>query len=54
MLYGKMRVILLIRQAKLRSVRGYKRLGYRAGKSAVAASNRLQRQFTLASPIKPG
>ncbi len=47
---GKKRVARLMLAAKLRSVRGYKSLRYRTGKPAVAAPNRLQRQFTVAHP----
>ena len=47
---GKKRVARLMQAAKLRSVRGYKRPRYRAGKPAAAAPNRLQRQFTMARP----
>ena len=36
--------------AKLRSVRGYKQPRHRIGKPAVAAPNRLQRQFTFEQP----
>lgn len=50
MLCGKKRVARLMQAAKLRSVRGYKRPRYRAGKPAVAAPNRLRRQFTVAHP----
>lgn len=49
-LCGKKRVARLMQVAKLRSVRGYKRPRYRAGKPAVAAPNRLQRQFTFEHP----
>lgn len=47
---GKKRVARIMQAAKLRSVRGYKRPRYRAGKPAVAAPNRLQRQFTVEHP----
>ena len=50
MLCGKKRVARLMQAAKLRSVRGYKRPRYRAGKPGVAAPNRLQRQFTVGQP----
>ena len=49
-LCGKKRVARLMQAAKLRSVRGYKRPRYRAGKPGVAAPNRLQRQFTVGQP----
>jgi putative transposase len=47
---GEKRVARLMRQSRLRSVRGYKRLRYKAGKPATAAPNRLEQQFTVASP----
>ena len=50
LLCGKKRVARLMQAAKLRSVRGYKRPRYRAGKPGVAAPNRLQRQFTVGQP----
>lgn len=40
----------LMRQAQLRSVRGYKRPRYRVGLPATAAPNRLQREFTVTLP----
>lgn len=46
---GHKRVARLMRQAQLRSVRGYKRLRYRAGKPATATPNRLDQQFTFAA-----
>ena len=39
-----------MRQAQLRSVRGYKRPRYRVGMPATTAPNRLQREFTVAQP----
>ena len=39
-----------MRQSQLRSVRSYKRPGYRAGLPATTAPNRLQRKFTGALP----
>lgn len=39
-----------MRQAQLRSVRGYKRPRYRVGLPATAAPNRLQREFTVTLP----
>jgi putative transposase len=47
---GHKRVARLMQQAQLRSVRGYKRPCYRAGKPATAAPNRLDQQFTTAAP----
>jgi putative transposase len=47
---GQKRVARLMRQSRLRSVRGYKRPRYKAGKPATAAPNRLERQFTVAGP----
>jgi putative transposase len=44
---GQKRVARLMRQAELRSVRGYKRLGYRMGKPATLAPNRLRQQFNV-------
>nr|WP_210543235.1 IS3 family transposase [Rhodoferax sp. PAMC 29310] len=45
---GEKRVARLMRQAQLRSVRGYKRPRYRIGMPATTAPNRLQREFTVA------
>ena len=47
---GVKRVARLMRQAGLRSVRGYKRPRYRAGKPATTAPNRLEQRFTTAAP----
>ena len=47
---GQKRVARLMRQAQLRSVRGYKRPRYRVGPPATAAPNRLQREFTVTLP----
>ena len=47
---GEKRVARLMRQAESRSVRGYKRPRYRAGRPATTAPNRLQREFTVAQP----
>ncbi len=44
---SKNRVARLMRQAKLRSVRGFRRSGFKAGKPASTAPNRLQQQFTV-------
>lgn len=49
-LCGEKRVARLMRQEKLRSVRGYKRPRYRVGMPATTAPNRLQREFTVALP----
>jgi putative transposase len=49
-LCGEKRVARLMQQARLRSVRGYKRPRYKAGKPATTAPNRLQRAFTVALP----
>jgi putative transposase len=49
-LCGKKRVARLMKVAKLRSVRGYRRPRSRVGKRAVAAPNRLQRQFSVERP----
>ena len=40
----------LMQQAKLKSIRGYRRPRYKAGKPAVASPNRLQQQFTVSQP----
>ena len=47
---GEKRVARLMRQASLRSVRGYKCPRYRAGKPATTAPNRLVQQFTTQVP----
>ena len=47
---GGKRVARLMRQAQLRSVRGYKRQRYRLGMPATTAPNRLQRECTVAQP----
>jgi len=44
------RVARLMRVAKLRSVRGYKRPRYKVGKPSLVAPNQLQRQFTYDQP----
>ena len=49
-LCGEKRIARLMRQAQLRSVRGYKRPRYRVGMPATTAPNRLQREFTVAQP----
>lgn len=50
MVCSQKRVARLMRQAQLRSVRGYKRPRYRVGLPATTAPNRLQREFTVALP----
>lgn len=47
---GMKRVARLMRQAKLRSVRGYKRPRYKVGMPATTAPNLLQREFTVTQP----
>ena len=47
---GQKRVARLMRQAKLRALRRYRRPRYLGGKPSVAAPNRLQRQFTVLRP----
>lgn len=47
---GEKRVARLMREAQLRSVRGYRRPRYRVGMPATTAPNRLQREFTVAQP----
>jgi putative transposase len=47
---GEKRVARLMRQAQLRSVRGYKRPRYRVGRPATTAPNLLQREFSVAQP----
>jgi len=47
---GVKRVARLMGQARLQSVRGYKRPRHKAGKPACAAPNRLGQQFTVALP----
>jgi putative transposase len=47
---GEKRVARLMREAQLRSVRGYKRPRYRVGMPATTAPNRLHREFTVAQP----
>ena len=49
-LCGEKRIARLMRQANLRSVRGYKRPRFRVGMPATTAPNRLQREFTVALP----
>ena len=47
---GVKRVARLMHQAKLKSVRGYRRPRYKSGKPAIASPNRLQQQFTVNKP----
>ena len=47
---GVKRVARLMQQAKVKSVRGYRRPRYKAGKPAIASPNRLQQQFTVSQP----
>ena len=47
---GEKRVARLMRQAQLRSVRGYKRPRYKVGMPSTTAPNLLQRGFTVAQP----
>jgi putative transposase len=47
---GEKRVARLMRQAQLRSVRGYKRPRYKIGMPSTTAPNLLQREFTVAHP----
>ncbi len=47
---GEKRVARLMRQAQLRSVRGYKRPRYKVGMPATTAPNLLQREFAVAQP----
>jgi len=47
---SRKRVERLMRQAKLRSFRGYRRPRYKAGKPATTAPNRLQQNFTVTMP----
>jgi putative transposase len=47
---GQKRVARLMRQARLRAQRRYRRPRYRAGRPSVLAPNRLQRRFTTEAP----
>ena len=47
---GVKRVARLMHQAKLKSIRGYRRPRYKSGKPSIAAPNRLQQQFTVNQP----
>jgi len=47
---GEKRVARLMSEAKLKSVRGYKKPRHHSGKPAIAAPNRLLQQFTVSKP----
>ena len=47
---GEKRVARLMREAKLKSVRGYCRPRYKSGKPAIASPNHLQQQFAVSRP----
>ena len=47
---GEKRVARLMRQAQLRSVRGYKRPRHKVGMPTTTVPNLLQREFTVAQP----
>ena len=47
---SRKRVARIIRENKIRAVRGYKRPGYRAGRPARVSPNRLEQQFTFHRP----
>ena len=49
-LCGEKRIARLMRQAQLRSVRGYKRPRFKVGIPATTAPNRLQSEFTVEHP----
>ena len=44
------RVAKIMRNAKLKSIRGYRKPSYKSGTPAVAAPNKLQQVFTVAQP----
>lgn len=44
------RVARLMRQARLKSVRGYRKPRFKSGRPAIAAPNRLQQQFSVDKP----
>lgn len=48
--FGVKRVARLMNQAKIRSLRGYRRPRHVSGKPAVVSPNRLQQQFTFGQP----
>ena len=48
--YGVKHVTRLMHQAKLKSIRGYRRPRYKSGKPSNAAPNLLQQQFTVNQP----
>ena len=47
---GEKRVARLMREAKLKSLRGYRRPRYKSGKPAIASPNHLQQQFEVSRP----
>ena len=47
---GEKRVARLMREANLKSVRGYRRPRYKSGKPAIASPNHLQQQFAVSRP----
>lgn len=47
---GEKRVARIMREHRIRSLRGYRKPRYRSGKPAVTAPNRLQQQFTTPAP----
>jgi putative transposase len=47
---GEKRVARIMREHRIRSLRGYKKRHYKSGKPSVVAPNRLQQQFTTAAP----
>jgi putative transposase len=47
---GEKRVARLMSEAKLKSIRGYKKPRHHSGKPAIAAPNRLSQQFTMPKP----
>ena len=49
---GVHRVARIMREHRIRALRGYKRPRYKAGAPAVVAPNRLEQQFTMAAPDK--
>lgn len=44
------RIARLMREAKLKSIRGYRKPRFKSGRPAIAAPNRLQQQFTVNKP----
>ena len=51
---GEKRVARLMRQAKLRPLRSYKRPRYKVGVPSTTAPHLLQRKFTVAQPDQSG